>query len=107
MGGRGVGRALNDMDAILIPQSNPNDFWDGTSDVPCSCGGMIRWAEAGYVPGSRACDQCLVLYAVRGRGADRRLVPQAPSDDHIDDADETVDHDGLYRVPDNYFRREP
>jgi hypothetical protein len=47
-----------------------------------------------------------VLYAVRGRGADRRLVPQASGDNHIDDADETIDDNGLYRVPDDYFRRE-
>ncbi|MBE3602489.1 hypothetical protein IMX07_02490 [bacterium] len=94
------------MDAILIPQVALDDFWGGTTDVPCSCGGLIRWAEAGYVPGARACDRCLVLYAVRGRGADRRLVPQTSSADHIDDADETVDRDGLYRVPDDYFRRE-
>jgi hypothetical protein len=94
------------MDAILIPQTNLADIWAGTTDVPCSCGGVIRWAEAGFVPGSRACDRCLVLYAVRGRGADRRLVPQASGDNHIDDADETIDDNGLYRVPDDYFRRE-
>ena len=57
-----------------------------------------RFAEAAYVPGSRACDRCLTLYRVRG---DRRLVPQGIARGHVDDL---VDEDEEpYRVPTNYF----
>lgn len=37
------------------------DYWAAVSDVPCpieGCAGIIRWAEAGYVPGYRICDGC-------------------------------------------------
>ena len=38
------------------------DYWAAVTDVPCpapSCAdGIIRWAEAGYVPGYRICDGC-------------------------------------------------
>lgn len=35
-------------------------YWPAITDVPCpcGCGGTIRWAEAGYVPGYRVCDTC-------------------------------------------------
>ena len=34
--------------------------WSAVTDVLCpSCGsGLLRWAEAGHVPGYRICDQC-------------------------------------------------
>ena len=35
--------------------------WEHVTDVRCpvrGCSGMIRWAEAGYVPGWRICDRC-------------------------------------------------
>jgi len=38
-----------------------NDFWTNVTDIPCplnSCDGVIRCAEAGYVPGYRICDKC-------------------------------------------------
>ena len=37
------------------------EYWPAVTDVPCpaeGCGGTIRWAEAGYVPGYRICDKC-------------------------------------------------
>lgn len=41
------------------PQTIP-DYWAAVTDVPCptGCGGTVRWAEAGYVPGYRICDRC-------------------------------------------------
>lgn len=35
-------------------------YWPAITDIPCptACGGTIRWAEAGYVPGYRVCDTC-------------------------------------------------
>ena len=89
------------MQTIAIPQTTP-DYWTGTTEVPCPCGGMIHWAEAAYVPGSRACDRCLVLFAVRGRGADRRLVPQGHTDPGI--IEDIGDDEAPYHVPDDYFR---
>lgn len=36
------------------------EYWPAVTDVPCpaQCGGSVRWAEAGYVPGYRICDRC-------------------------------------------------
>lgn len=68
-----------------IPQTT-RDFWEGTTGVKCRCGGTIEWAEAGYSPGARACRGCLTLFAVRGEGGDRRLVPQTVKDGIICDA---------------------
>ena len=37
------------------------DSWTAITDVPCffrACSGTLRWAENGYVPGYRICDQC-------------------------------------------------
>jgi hypothetical protein len=28
------------------------------NEGPCPCGGILRWAEAGYVPWHRICDRC-------------------------------------------------
>lgn len=88
------------MQSIAIPQTT-QDFWEGTTEVPCPCGGVIHWAEAAYVPGSRACDRCLTLYRVRDRGADRRLVPQGVARGHVDDL--TDEDEEPYRVPAGYF----
>jgi hypothetical protein len=38
-----------------------DDYWAAVTDVPCplaGCGGLVRWAEAGFVPGYRICDGC-------------------------------------------------
>lgn len=43
--------------AVVLPSRDPHDYWTSVTDVPCPCGGgMVRWAEAGYVPGYRICD---------------------------------------------------
>jgi len=36
------------------------DYWQAVTDVPCPCcaDGTIRWAEAGYAPGYRICEDC-------------------------------------------------
>lgn len=38
--------------------------WESITDAPCprGCGGTVRWAEAGYVPGYRCCDLCDARY---------------------------------------------
>lgn len=35
----------------------PGVEWDW-NEGPCPCGGIMRWAEAGYVPWHRICDRC-------------------------------------------------
>ena len=89
------------MKPIPIPQQNTDDYWDGTTGVTCHCGGKIEWAEAAYAPGIRACRTCLAAYAVRGRGDDRRLVPQTCDDGVIVDA--SADSDEVYRVSENLY----
>src|SRR3990167_4559139 len=48
----------------LWPDNRPGterEDWPAVTDVPCPidrCTGKIRWAEAGYVPGYRICDEC-------------------------------------------------
>lgn len=43
-----------------MPIVNDFDYWANVTDVPCPvCStGTVRWAEAGFVPGSRICDGC-------------------------------------------------
>ena len=42
--------------------------WSAVTDVLCpSCGsGLLRWAEAGHVPGYRICDRCRRHYLADG-----------------------------------------
>jgi len=87
------------MNAISIPQTGRN-YWDGTTGVQCECGGTIEWTEAGYSPGARACRGCLTLFAVRGDGLERRLVPQTIKDGIICDA---ANDDEVARVPANLY----
>lgn len=45
------------------------EYWPAVTDIPCvadGCGGTIRWAEAGYAPGYRICDQCGRHYMASG-----------------------------------------
>lgn len=68
--------------------------------MKCWCGGTIEWAEGRYVPGTRACRRCLAMYAVRGIGPDRRLVPQGVSEvGTIDDLELPAPVEQIYRVP--------
>ena len=45
---------------MSIPRNSiPFSGWPSITDVPCplsGCCGILRWAEAGYVPGYRICD---------------------------------------------------
>lgn len=86
------------MKPIAIPQRTL-DYWQGTTGVTCHCGGAIVWAEAGYVPGSRACRSCLALFAVRGEGSERRLHPQGHTPEGV--IGDVGDGDEVYRVPEN------
>jgi hypothetical protein len=50
------------------PHPTAKDYWTAVTDVPCpsACGGTVRWAEAGYVPGYRICDVCGKHFLARG-----------------------------------------
>lgn len=47
-----------------------SDYWASVTDVPCPVcqNGILRWAEAGYVPGYRKCDnrKCRRHFLARG-----------------------------------------
>jgi hypothetical protein len=51
-------------------------YWSAVTDVLCpSCGsGLLRWAEAGHVPGYRICDRCRRHYLADGDHAHPSLV---------------------------------
>jgi len=61
-----------------MPRStDENDpYWPAITDVPCPvCGsGTIRWAEAGYVPGYRICDECERHFLAKGNAAAPTLI---------------------------------
>ena len=54
-----------------------HDYWASVTDVPClsGCGGFVRWAEAGYVPGYRICDKCDTAWFAAGNLDDPQLAP--------------------------------
>jgi hypothetical protein len=54
----------------------PHDYWAAVTDVPCPVcdGGIVRWAEAGYVPGYRICDQCQRHFLAKGAAAAPVLI---------------------------------
>lgn len=45
---------------FVLPIKTRRDFWANVTNVRCpACHeGIIRWHEAGYVPGYRICDSC-------------------------------------------------
>jgi hypothetical protein len=51
-----------------MPSINQGYYWVSVTNVPCpSCkNGVICWAEGGYVPGYRICDQCGKHYMAVG-----------------------------------------
>lgn len=51
-------------------------YWPAVTDVPCPCDciGRIRWAEAGYVPGYRICDECGRHFQAGGTAAAPTLM---------------------------------
>jgi hypothetical protein len=53
------------------------EYWPAVTDVACplvSCDGIIRWAEAGYVPGYRICDRCGRHFLARGDAQSPTLI---------------------------------
>ena len=54
-----------------------DDYWAAVTDVPCpACGtGIVRWAEAGNVPGYRVCDGCAVAWFAVGTMIAPALAP--------------------------------
>lgn len=89
------------MKPISIPVISDHNWWEGTSGIQCECGGTIVWAEAGYVPGSRACRSCLTLFAVRGDGENRRLHPQGITDNGV--IGDVGTNDPVHHVPENLY----
>lgn len=60
-----------------MPVIDSNDFWSSVTDVPCpitSCDGLVRWAEAGYVPGYRVCNCCGRHFLAKGSAAEPKLL---------------------------------
>lgn len=57
-------------------QSDPA-YWPAVTDVPCPrCRrGLVRWAEAGYVPGYRVCDGCGQAWFAAGDAGRPLLSP--------------------------------
>lgn len=55
-----------------MPTLDPHNYWASVTDVPCPIckGGIIRWFEAGFVPGSRICNECGRFFQARGSIAD-------------------------------------
>jgi len=44
----------------------PADAWWSVPLPPCpSCNGLVEWAEAGQVPGTRRCAECRRFYRLR------------------------------------------
>ena len=89
------------MNKISIPQTKEESYWDGTSGVKCTCGGLIEWAEAAYVPGTRACRTCLKMYQIRGSGEQRALVVQSVNNEGI--IGDIEDGEEPYLVPKNLY----
>lgn len=63
--------------------------WATVTDCPChipGCPGLLRWAEAGRVPGSRICDCCGTDYELAGGELiitrRRRVTPRKIADMH-------------------------
>lgn len=56
---------------------DPRDYWRSVTDVPCPfprCHGVVRWAEAGHVPGYRICDRCGRHYLAKGTVGEPALL---------------------------------
>jgi hypothetical protein len=51
-----------------MPIVEDGEYWPSVTEVPCpaGCGGVVLWAEAGYVPGYRICDRCDRHYLANG-----------------------------------------
>jgi hypothetical protein len=62
------GRGFRRTRVYDLPQISSRDYWLSVTDVPCPCceEGLIRWAEAGYVPGYRICENCGRHFMAKG-----------------------------------------
>ena len=51
-----------------MPVVHPANYWANVTDVPCPMckAGTNRLHEAGYVPGSRLCDNCGRYFQAKG-----------------------------------------
>lgn len=51
-----------------MPVLSKDNYWASVTDVPCPVcrTGTVVWHEAGYVPGSRICDDCGRFFQARG-----------------------------------------
>ena len=60
---------------FVMPIKSRRDYWANVTNVRCpACGhGIIRWHEAGYVPGYRICDGCGRTFLARR--TDERATP--------------------------------
>lgn len=59
-----------------MPSKSEYDYWVSVTDVSCPvCKmGMIRWNEAGYVPGYRICDHCHYDFMAKGNASNPTLI---------------------------------
>lgn len=59
-----------------MPVIDQDDFWSSVTNVACPVcdGGVIRWAENGYVPGYRICNGCGRHFLATGKADEPRLV---------------------------------
>ena len=59
-----------------VPTEYGHDYWAAVTDVACpECeDGVIRWSEAGYVPGYRICDGCGRHFLAKGQCSAPTLV---------------------------------
>lgn len=59
------------------PTESPDPYWGAVTDVPCPrcTTGIVRWAEAGYVPGYRVCDVCGQAWFAAGTRQRPALAP--------------------------------
>jgi hypothetical protein len=61
---------------LYLPDRFERDYWLAVTDVPCPCcaGGVVRWDEAGRVPGARRCDGCGQKFQAKGSAEQPTLV---------------------------------
>jgi hypothetical protein len=67
----------------IIERPPDPGYWPAVTDAPCPCGGVIRWAEAGYVPGWRQCDRCGRHWIATGDAEAPRLELAALCEDNV------------------------
>lgn len=62
----------------IMPVRSRRNYWASVTDVRCpSCAGIVRWYEAGFVPGYRKCDQCARTFLAAGTVALPKLILDA------------------------------